>query len=309
MTKTAQAFDHSERKTYLGASEIAAVLGLNRYTTPLDVYNEKMGLVAPFEGNAHTRRGHRLEHIAAELFTEETGRKLRRMTRDLIHPEYDFIRGHVDRIVEGEGIVAEIKVVSVAMFRKLQREGLPENYIIQLQAYCGLGKYPKGIFIIFCPDQFEVISFESEFDETIYNAAMTAAAKFWNEHILTQTPPDIDTPASSIEFEKVGGDVTKRDDDAFREAAMLLREADQLLKDANELHELGKKRVLEAIENQPGKYEGGGLRLSYTMQAGRKTFDKKLLAAVHPEIDLSKFEKQGQPFPSFRAYFTNTQEN
>lgn len=300
MTKTAQVFDHSERKTYLGASEIAAVLGLNRYTTPLDVYNEKMGLVAPFEGNAHTRRGHRLEHIAAELFTEETGRKLRRMTRDLIHPEYDFIRGHVDRIVEGEGIVAEIKVVSVAMFRKLQREGLPENYIIQLQAYCGLGKYPKGIFIIFCPDQFDLISFDIEFDANIYNAAIQAAVTFWESHVLKGVPPSDDTAKFESGIEQTGGTVTKRDDPKFTNAITAYREAQQIEKDAKDLIEFAKRDVADALEGEFGIYEGGGSRVYYLMREGRKTLDKKAAAAAG--IDLSPYEKTGAPFVEFRVY-------
>jgi hypothetical protein len=61
---------------------------------------------------------------------------------------------------------------------------------------------------------------------------------------------------------------------------------------------------LNAIEETPGRYEGAGLRLSYTEQAGRKSFDKKLLAAEHPEIDLAKYEKQGNPFKVFKPFFT-----
>lgn len=298
--KTAQSFDPAERRKYLGCSELGAVLGLDKWRTPLDVYNDKHGLVPAFEGNQHTLRGQRLEHIAADLFAEMTGRKLRRLSRDLIHPEYNFIRGHIDRLVEGENIAAEIKVVSLASYRKLQREGLPESYVLQLQGYIGLGGYKSGIFIIFCPDQFDLISFDLAFDETIYNAAIEAAAKFWNNHILTGISPEVDAERSFQQVETGGGTVTKRDDEAFASKAMALSEAISLKRDAEELFELAKADVLEAIEDVPGIYEGAGMRIYYTEQAGRKTLDKKAVAAAG--IDLSPFEKQGKPFRTFKSY-------
>jgi predicted phage-related endonuclease len=76
-----QSFSASDRQKYLGASEIAAVLGIDKWRTPLDIYNSKLGLIAPFEGNNHTERGNRLEAIAADYYTELTGRKLRRYTK------------------------------------------------------------------------------------------------------------------------------------------------------------------------------------------------------------------------------------
>lgn len=296
----AQAFSPEERRLYIGVSELGAILGVDKWRTPLDVFNEKSGRTEPFAGNHHTERGVRLEHIAVELFTEITGRKLRRMTRDLIHPEYDFIRGHIDRLVEGENTVAEIKVVSLASFRKLQREGLPESWVVQLNGYIGLGKYAKGVFIVFCPDQFDVISFEIEFDEAIYNAAIGAAAAFWNDNIVTGRAPLDDDSSSTIEIAKHGGNVTFRDDETFTTKAQALREATALKRDAEEIVELAKKDLLDVIEDLPGIYEGGGLRVYYTEQAGRKTLDKKAVAAAG--IDLSPFEKQGNPFRTFKTY-------
>jgi len=91
MTKTAQAFTAEERRKYIGASEVAAVMGYDRYRTPLDVFREKTGLSTPFEGNNHTERGNRLEPIAAQLFTELTVgqafvyRKLKFVLIDCLH--------------------------------------------------------------------------------------------------------------------------------------------------------------------------------------------------------------------------------
>lgn len=62
------AINLQHRKKGLGASESAAALGYSDYKTPLDIYREKLGLVPPFEGNAYTLRGSRLEDIIAQYF-------------------------------------------------------------------------------------------------------------------------------------------------------------------------------------------------------------------------------------------------
>jgi putative phage-type endonuclease len=172
MTATAQTFDPIERRKYLGASEVAAVLGLDRYKTPLDVYNEKTGFSAPFEGNKHTERGNRLEAIAAEYYTEQTGVQLRRYNGAFVSEKYPFIVGHVDRIVVGEKRLVEIKCPSVAAFRRMQREGLPDSYQIQAQVYMHLGGFPKLTWVIFCADVWDAAIFDIEFDKAIAIAAI-----------------------------------------------------------------------------------------------------------------------------------------
>lgn len=293
-----------DRTKFIGASEFAACLGLDPYKTPLDLFYLKTGAVAPFGGNKHTQRGVKLEAMACAEFTAIDGRKLIRRNAAYEHPEHSFIVGHVDRVFVGEKRIAEVKAPSVAAFRKMQREGLPTSYIIQANGYLGLSGFKHLTFIIFCADLWEVASFDIEFDETIYNAAISAAVKLWNDHILQGIPP-VPVPADkpNIEFMQVGGsNITFRDDEAFTNAAQLLREAIQLEKDASELKELAKTRILETIERQYGSYQGGGIRFHWSQKAGRKTFDKKALAAAHPEINLEPFEKQGNPYDEFRPY-------
>src|SRR4051812_2294200 len=138
MTATAQAFTAEERRQYIGASEVAAIMGLDRYKTALDIYNEKLGLVIGFEGNKHTERGNKLEAIAAEYYVEQTGHKLRRRNEAFTK---GCVSGHVDRVVVGQQRLIEIKCPSVAAFRKYQRDGLPESYVIQATVYMHLSGY------------------------------------------------------------------------------------------------------------------------------------------------------------------------
>lgn len=306
MTATAQAFTKEERQSYVGASEVAAIMGLSRYETPLDIFHRKMGLSPDFEDNPHIRRGNRLEHIAAEYYTEQTGHKLRRYTEALVHPEMLYFRGHVDRIVVGEKRIWEGKCPSVAAFRKMQRDGLSESYIIQAQALMGLGGYPVLTWDVFCADVWDAAVFDIEFNPAIYERIESAVRDFWQNHVIPKIPPDADGK-SDIEFDRIGGqDITRREDESFTKKAAALAEASQLKSDAESLYEVAKQDVLDAVEGIPGIYEGGGLRLYYTEQPGRVTLDKKAMAA--DGIDLTKYEKHGKPFPSFRPYFTKGEQ-
>ncbi len=301
----AQSFTAEERREYIGASEIAAIMCLDRYRTPLDVYNIKVGLSAPFEGNNHTERGNNLEAIAANYYTEKTGIKLRRHNEGFVDKEFPMVRGHLDRMVVGEKRLIEIKCPSVAAFRRLQRDGLPDSFIIQAQAYMRLSGVPRLTWVIFCADAWDAATFDIDYDADVAAVAFKAAADFWRDHIEPQIPPVETAAEQKVNFElaKIGGFATDRDDQAFVDAAARLREATDLAREAGELLESAKADVLAVIEGIPGIYQGGGLRLHYTEQAGRKSFDKK--AAAADGIDLSKYEKVGNPFPVFRPYFLN----
>lgn len=294
----------AERRHSIGGSDIAAILGVDIYKTPLDLYNEKLGLVQPFEGNKHTQRGQRLEAMAADLYTELYGLKVRRKNQVLVHSEYSFLTGHIDRVAVGEKRIIEIKCPSVASYRKVQREGFPAGWIAQLQWYLFLSGYPVGTWVLFCADQFDLITFDVQADPELHEAMLTQAIKFWEEHVIPQVPPSpVDADKPKIEFQRVGGVIVHRDDPQFADAAELLRDAYSLKAESDELMRLAKTRMKEVVEGEFGKYEGAGLRLSYYQSAGHKSFDKKRLAVEHPEIDLSLYENQGAPFEVFKPFF------
>jgi putative phage-type endonuclease len=295
----------AKRQTYLGATDIAAILGVDIYRTALDVYNEKLGLVPAFAGNKQTERGQRLEAVAAQEYTRETGRKVHRRSTELIHPKYDFIRGHIDRRVVGDKRPVEIKCPSRGMFHKIKREGLPDSWIVQMQTYLWLDESSVGDFAPFCADAWETLPFEVPAQPEMYEQIEHIAVLFWTENVLKGVPPKaVSADKPLIEFAKVAGAVESREDTAFLEAAEILREAKQLESDGKELLALAKQQIKKAVDGKFGKYRGGCLKaLHYSISQGHLKFDKSLLAAEHPEIDISRYETRGDPFEVLKPYF------
>src|SRR5579864_8263161 len=99
-----------ERKGFLGGSDIAAILGLSRWKTPLAVWAEKTGQVeSKDDGALHKKLGTRLEEVVAELFMEETGKKLIRANERRVHPKYPHFSAQIDRLVVNEDALWEGK--------------------------------------------------------------------------------------------------------------------------------------------------------------------------------------------------------
>lgn len=86
--------------TGLGASEIAAVAGLNPHASPWDVWLAKTGQ-ATFEGNELTEWGHRLEPAIRQKYADETGYIVEVPAASMFHPSRPWQRATPDGIVYG----------------------------------------------------------------------------------------------------------------------------------------------------------------------------------------------------------------
>lgn len=332
----------AERKKGIGGSDVAAIFGLDRYRTPEDVWLEKTGQVTPIdEETGDKQRGIRLEPVAAELFAQKTGKTLLRTSHVLVHPDYPWMRGNVDRLIIGEkeigqNEIAEIKCPSLGMYAKIKREGLPYSWLLQMQHYLCVTGLQRGVWIIFCADRWELIDFPVERDELVIERIIEKEREFW-QYVSTMSPPP--NVVAEVQDQKivVVGTVTKRTDEEFVAAMQHLREARAVAKTGEELVEAAKANVLDLIGDKPGIYESPGVgRINYAMRAGRVTLDVDRLEAAKPldrekvfsalsdpapilpddlrdsvnhaamngglDLDLSEFRKQGKPYADFRFF-------
>lgn len=330
-----------DRTKFIGGSDVAAILGHSPYRTPMDVWTEKMGQADPFEGNAHTRRGTRLEEVAAEEYTERTGIKLARVNERISHPQHPFITARIDRRIVGQRALAEIKCPSLGSFSKLKRTGLGPDYICQMLLYLGLMEFERGEWILFCADQWELQPMPIDADPSMYADIVERLVEFWERYVVPGIrPPATNEDVARLEFTRVEGTVAlidKSHDADFIAAAQQLREAKALKAEAD-LLESESSATIKALATQVGVYVGPEFRLSLTETKGRASFDKESLKGAKPldrlavdaviqsfvqerhglkdgemaylraalngcSLDLAQFEKTGRPFTTLRATF------
>lgn len=130
----------AKRKSGIGASEAAAVLGAHPFSTALEVWGRKRGIVdGPAESDA-MEAGNRLEAVVARWFADLTGCKLSNPGKWRLyrHPREPHVFATPDRFIEhdpelpGERGLLEVKTTS-AYRRDEWKEDVPVEHRVQVQ--------------------------------------------------------------------------------------------------------------------------------------------------------------------------------
>lgn len=184
------------RRNGIGGSDAAAILGLDRYKSPFDVYSEKLGLKSEEPDNEAMRQGRDFEDYVASRFCEETGKKVRRRNAILIHPKYAFMSANIDRWVVGENAGLECKTTSVLNRAKFSQGEFPPNYYVQCMHYMAVtGADRWYLAVLVLNKSFHVFTIER--DEAEIKALIAAEKNFWENHVLKHIPPAPDGSEST----------------------------------------------------------------------------------------------------------------
>jgi len=189
------------RKKGIGGSDAAAIVGLDRYRSPFDVYADKLGLKPEIPDNEAMRQGRDLEQYVAERFMEATGKKVRRRNAMLQHPEYPFMIADIDRWVVGESAGLECKTTSVLNRAKFNQGEFPPNYYVQCVHYMAVtGAERWYLAVLVLNNAFHVFTIER--DDAEIQALIEAEKDFWENHVLKKIPPTPDGSEATSEVIK-----------------------------------------------------------------------------------------------------------
>jgi len=276
----------AERNGYIGASEAAGVLGMSRWTTPLQIWAEKLGQVErpDLSKNTAVRVGTALEDTVAKFFAEDTGKKVRRNNRTLYHSKYPFIACHLDREIVGENAILECKTASAYKAKEWENNQIPQEYLIQCHHELAVSGADK-CYIACLVGNSDFIWQEIARDEKIINSIIEKEVYFWKEFVeKKQMPMTISHQDSDILFQLF----PKAEDTEIEltdEADALAESIEALTADMLTCEEqIDKaKNTLKAMlkENTTGKARKH--IITWKLQ-GRKGIDTKRLQDEKPEI-------------------------
>lgn len=191
-----------ERRKGIGGSAAAAILGLNPYMSPFDVYAEIKGLKPEQPDNEAMRQGRDFEDYVASRFTESTGKPVRKKNAILQHREYPWLIGNVDRLVVGEHAGLECKITSILNKAKFHQGEFPPTYYVQCVHYLALTGADRWYLAVLVLNKgFHVFTIER--DEAEIASLIEAEKHFWENHILTDIPPIPDGSESTSNAIKV----------------------------------------------------------------------------------------------------------
>lgn len=122
---------HEWRKTIVGASESAAILGLDPWNTAHEKWKEKLGLKDPEPPTERMLRGIELEPKARECYEKMTGIKMTPVVlQSMIYP---WMGASLDGISSDRSRGVEIKCLSEKGHAMAKNGEIPRNYYVQVQ--------------------------------------------------------------------------------------------------------------------------------------------------------------------------------
>lgn len=208
-----------ERVNYIGATDAAAVLGLSRWTTPLQVWAEKTGLLEPedISDKLPVKLGNKMEHIVVELFEEETGKKCHRVNETRYHPKHAFLAANIDRRVVGEEAILECKTTSAWKAKEWEGEEIPREYLIQVYAQLMVTGAAYAYLAVLIGNQ-SFIWKRIERDPELMRDMEAKLVDFWTTYVVPKVRPSVimgsdqDTLYRLYPKEKAGTSVALGDD-------------------------------------------------------------------------------------------------
>lgn len=182
----------------IGASMAAAVLGLDKYKSPLTVYKLLTDEKFREEQNKiinekqRVQWGLRLEPVIAEQVSVLQGWKLVEVEDTQRHPDYDFLLCHPDRLIKDSMEGVEIKTRGYFGGKEYGDSGtdqILDTDMIQCQHSMMVMGY-KRWYLVALLDNHELRVYPIDRNEELIAIMKNKLVKFWTENVLKRVPPD-----------------------------------------------------------------------------------------------------------------------
>ena len=219
-----------DRSKYIGGSDIGAILGLSRFKTPLEVWMEKTGKEVQKKDSLPLRFGSFAEDFVAREYSRATGFDLLHDESIYLHPQHSYMSAHIDRFVLGDqdalrpNRILECKTAnpfSSGDWGEIGSDEVPMGYLCQCIWYMAITGIDKtDLAVLFGNSDFRI--YEIARDQGLEELVIAKATTFWDEHVLKDIPPPVQSeadcqtlfskgdPAKSIEAAQETLELTKR---------------------------------------------------------------------------------------------------
>lgn len=265
---------YAERRSYIGASEMAAAVGLSRWGDPVSVWEEKIGEAPEREESFRMKLGLMAEPLIGKLASEALERKLHRVTGPIRHPEHPFLASNPDfRIVGARGLVQAKLAISGESFGEDDGSGsgesIPVDYRVQGWGELlttGLDFVYFAVLNPYSGLSLHLIDRRTGENEKAIDDLRLDLVEYWQEYVEPRKMPPPTAASSDVLARRFAKRVSK---DVGRIASA---EQEQMIRDvvaardardeAERAFEAAKNRAKAAI-GEAAWIEGDGIRLSW----------------------------------------------
>lgn len=180
----------------IDASDISAIMGINKNKNAHDVYFEKIDYI-----NRTLRYGGILEkpseanyweltfdEMLAQEFSFRSSKKVRKGNKQLIDDEYEFMVGNINRKVVGENSILLCKCENVFLPIEWNEEEVPANYMLEAQHSMRVSKAEK-CYIASLIGGKKYVYKEVLRDDNVIDMIIQIEKDFWINNVLNRIPP------------------------------------------------------------------------------------------------------------------------
>lgn len=234
----------AERRLGIGGSDIAAIIGVNKYSSPLDVWRSKMPDATDKDTTEDMMRGQMLEEFVAKMYSFKSGNRVFKPRQALyVHPEFDHIRASPDRFYGSTSHPGVLECKTIA--RKTDHDNIPEHWVCQLQWTMMVTGASVGTIVWCSPPGFSIEFLEIEANPEFQALMLEAAHDFWNNYVVPCVPPP---PQTSEDVESIYPKSVEKEIEATEEVLEAAIEYRKLL-DAEKTIDAAKKTLSDQIKS------------------------------------------------------------
>ncbi len=201
------------RKSGIGGSDIAALLGLSKFKTPLQLWLDKTGRSADQPDPAASERmhwGNVLEDVVARHYAELHDVKIQRVNSMLRHTDCPVALANIDRAVvtpgsrarwddSGQRLMGASRILEVKTAHAMAANSddwgapgsdeVPESYWLQVQWYLGItGLDFADLAVLFGGQKYAEYIIQA--DKALFPELLAEANGWWQRHVVEDLPPE-----------------------------------------------------------------------------------------------------------------------
>ena len=308
------------RRKGVGGSDVGAILGLNRWRTALDVFNDKTGREFQDVSNQPAVHfGTILEDIVAKEFEQRTGMKVQRIKQTLVIGENGWMRANIDRAIVNPDIARTVRVRSEDAWKEdgrllttdmglecktasaytaaqwgasqedeivagavFSEHEVPVSYELQCQWYMAItGARVWYLAVLIGGQDYRI--YEIQRNEILINTIIERCREFWFNNVLADVAPE---PVSAADIEKVYPDSNGEMMEALADVVIAIgeiRNIDAQMRSLKLEREQYAEQIKEAIAERDGLLIGGE-RAATWKSSSRSTVDTKMLKQRYPNV-------------------------
>lgn len=306
------------RRSGIGGSDIAAVMGLNRYCSRVELYMEKRGeLAVGDEESDPAYWGRVLEDVVAHEYQKRKNLKVQRVNDMMRHPKHDFAIANIDRAVINPAIMGRVKwkdgrlttdrilecktanCFLASQWGDPDSDMIPDYYLTQGHWYMGITRADVcDVAVLIGGQDFRIMQIER--DDDMFGLLLDAGAEFWARVREGRPPEPMSEDEARLLWASHKQGKSKEADEVLAAKIAELKEVKASLKALEEVEKALRDQIVPQIEDAEEITFNGDRLLTFKANKDSKSINWEALATPY----LSRLTERNAI--KRKAQFTNT---